>query len=48
MIGIAVAVNTVVKAGMTFGLGTTKAGWVVTAASTAAIVIGGTAFLTMS
>ena len=47
-IGIAVAVNTVVKAGMTFGLGTTKAGWVVTAASTAAIVMGGTAFLTMS
>ncbi|WP_262030299.1 MgtC/SapB family protein [Microvirga sp. Mcv34] len=43
-IGIAVAVNTVVKAGMTFSLGGTQAGWIVSAASIAAIVAGGAAF----
>ncbi|WP_114945445.1 MgtC/SapB family protein [Microvirga calopogonii] len=44
-IGTAVAVNTVVKAGMTFSLGTGKAGWIVSAASAAAIAAGGAAFM---
>jgi uncharacterized membrane protein (DUF4010 family) len=44
-IGIAVAVNTAVKAGMTFSLGTGKAGWIVSGASAAAIAAGGTAFM---
>ncbi|MBA1158393.1 MgtC/SapB family protein [Microvirga mediterraneensis] len=43
-IGIAVAVNTVVKAGMTFSLGTGQAGWIVSGASGAAIAAGGAAF----
>lgn len=43
-IAIAVAVNTVVKAGMTFSLAGPRAGWIVSAASTAAIVAGGAAF----
>ncbi|WP_414473553.1 MgtC/SapB family protein [Microvirga sp. M2] len=43
-IGIAVAVNTVVKAGMTLSLGTPKAGWIVSGTSLAAIVAGGAAF----
>ncbi|ANY79999.1 hypothetical protein BB934_18655 [Microvirga ossetica] len=43
-IGIAAAVNTVVKAGMTVSLGGMKAGWIVSAASAAAIAAGGTAF----
>ncbi len=43
-IGIAVAVNTAVKAGMAFSLGTRKAGWIVSAASAAAIAAGGGAF----
>lgn len=42
-IGSAVAVNTLVKAGMTFSLGTGKAGWIVTGASLAAIAAGGAA-----
>jgi uncharacterized membrane protein (DUF4010 family) len=42
-IGLAVATNTAVKAGMTFSLGTAKAGWLVAAASLAAIAAGGTA-----
>ncbi|QRM30755.1 MgtC/SapB family protein [Microvirga sp. VF16] len=44
-IAIAVAVNTAVKAGMTFSLGGTQAGWIVSAASAAAIVAGGAAFV---
>jgi uncharacterized membrane protein (DUF4010 family) len=44
-IGIAVAVNTAVKAAMAFSLGTPKAGWIVSAASAAAIAAGGAAFL---
>ncbi|MGO4571278.1 MgtC/SapB family protein [Microvirga sp. 2TAF3] len=40
-IGIAAAVNTIVKAGMTFAVGTRKAGWIVGAASAAAIATGG-------
>lgn len=43
-IGIAVAVNTLVKAGMTFSLGTQRAGWIVSGASLAAIAAGGAAF----
>ncbi|MGO4525732.1 MgtC/SapB family protein [Microvirga sp. 2MCAF35] len=43
-IGIAVSVNTVVKAGMTFSLGTGQAGWIVSAASITAIAAGGAAF----
>jgi uncharacterized membrane protein (DUF4010 family) len=43
-IGIAVAVNTLVKAGMTFSLGTQKAGWLVSGISLAAIAAGGAAF----
>ncbi|PVE21451.1 hypothetical protein DC522_26480 [Microvirga sp. KLBC 81] len=43
-IGIAVAVNTLVKAGMTFSLGTRKAGWIVSGTSLAAIAAGGVAF----
>jgi uncharacterized membrane protein (DUF4010 family) len=47
-IGIAVAVNTVVKAGMTFWLGTGKAGRIVAAASGGAIAAGSAAFLAFS
>ena len=36
--------NTVVKAGMTVSLGGAKAGWIVSAASAAAIAAGGAAF----
>ena len=43
-IAIAVAVNTVVKAGMTLSLGGAQAGWIVSAASAAAIAAGGVAF----
>jgi len=43
-IGIAAAVNTIVKAGMTVSLGGMKAGWIVSAASAAAIAAGGAAF----
>lgn len=41
---VAVAVNTLVKAGMSFAFGTHKAGWIVTAASVAAIGAGAAAF----
>lgn len=44
-IGIAVAVNTAVKAGMTFSLGGAQAGWIVSTASAAAIAAGGAAFM---
>jgi uncharacterized membrane protein (DUF4010 family) len=44
-IAIAVAVNTAVKASMTFSLGGTQAGWIVSAASAAAIAAGGAAFM---
>lgn len=47
-IGIAVAVNTAVKAGMTFSLGTGQAGWIVSGASAAAIAAGGAAFMFLS
>lgn len=47
-IGVAVAVNTAVKAGMAFGLGTAKAGWIVTGASAAAIAAGSVAFMALS
>jgi uncharacterized membrane protein (DUF4010 family) len=47
-IAIAVAVNTVIKAGMTFGLGTSKVGWIVAGASAAAIGAGTAAFLVFS
>ncbi len=47
-IGIAVAVNTVVKAGMTFSLGTAKAGWIVSGASAAAMAAGAAAFALFS
>ncbi|SCY66294.1 MgtC/SapB family protein [Microvirga guangxiensis] len=43
-IGIAAAVNTAVKAGMAFSLGTAKAGWIVTGTSVASILAGGAAF----
>lgn len=43
-IGVAISVNTLVKAGMTFSLGTSRAGWIVSAASAAAIAAGGSAF----
>ncbi|MXQ10293.1 MgtC/SapB family protein [Microvirga makkahensis] len=43
-IGTATAVNTLVKAGMTFSLGTKKAGWIVSGTSMAAIAAGGLAF----
>lgn len=43
-IGIAVAVNTLVKAGMTFSLGTSKAGWIVSGTSLVAVAAGGAAF----
>ncbi|WP_243371388.1 MgtC/SapB family protein [Microvirga solisilvae] len=43
-IAIAVAVNTVVKAGMTFSLGGTQAGLIVSGASAAAIAAGAVAF----
>lgn len=43
-IGIAVAVNTAIKAVMAFSLGTAKAGWIVSATSAVAIVAGGAAF----
>ncbi|KLK93780.1 membrane protein [Microvirga vignae] len=43
-IGIAVAVNTLVKAGMTFSLGAGKAGWIVSGASLAAIAAGSVTF----
>jgi uncharacterized membrane protein (DUF4010 family) len=43
-IGIAAAVNTAVKAGMTLSLGGAQAGWIVSAASAAAIAAGGVAF----
>ncbi|WP_230534151.1 MgtC/SapB family protein [Microvirga roseola] len=46
-IGAAAAVNTVVKAGMAFSLGTGKAGWIVSGASAAAIAAGGIAFVTL-
>ncbi|MBB3017958.1 uncharacterized membrane protein (DUF4010 family) [Microvirga lupini] len=44
-IGLAVAVNTAVKATMTFSLGTAKAGWIVSGASAAAIATGGAALV---
>ena len=44
-IGVAVAVNTAVKATMAFSLGTLKAGWIVSAAGAAAIAAGGAALL---
>lgn len=44
-IAIAVAVNTAVKAGMTFSLGTGKAGMIVSGASAAAVAAGTAAFL---
>ena len=47
-IGIAVAVNTAVKAAMAFGLGTPKTGWIVTGASTAAIAVGAATFAVVS
>jgi len=47
-ISIAVAVNTIVKAAMTFSLGAAKAGWIVSAASVAAIAAGGVAFAAFS
>jgi uncharacterized membrane protein (DUF4010 family) len=43
-IGIAAAVNTAVKAGMTLSLGGAQAGWIVSAARAAAIAAGGVAF----
>ena len=43
-IGIAAAVNTLVKAGMAFSLGTKQAGWIVSGTSGAAIAAGGAAF----
>ena len=43
-IGIASAVNTLVKAGMAFSLGTKQAGWIVSGTSGAAIAAGGAAF----
>jgi uncharacterized membrane protein (DUF4010 family) len=47
-IGIAVAVNTVVKAAMTFSLGTSRTGWIVSGASAAATAAGGAAFAFLS
>lgn len=44
-IAIAVAVNTAVKAGMTFSLGTGRAGMIVSGASAAAVAAGTAAFL---
>lgn len=44
-IGIAVAVNTAVKAAMAFSLGTAQAGWIVSGASAAALAAGGGAFM---
>ncbi|MBJ6127585.1 MgtC/SapB family protein [Microvirga splendida] len=44
-IGIAVAVNTAVKAAMAFSLGTVQAGWIVSGASAAALAAGGGAFV---
>lgn len=44
-IGIAVAANTAVKAGMAFSLGGAQAGWIVSAASATAIAAGGAAFM---
>jgi uncharacterized membrane protein (DUF4010 family) len=41
---VAVAVNTLVKAGMSFAFGTRRAGWIVAAASVAAIGAGAAAF----
>ena len=41
---VAVAVNTLVKAGMSFAFGTHRAGWIVAAASVAAIGAGAAAF----
>ncbi|HZW48413.1 MAG TPA: DUF4010 domain-containing protein, partial [Microvirga sp.] len=43
-IAIATAVNTLMKAGIAFSLGTGKAGWIVSGASLAAIAAGGAAF----
>ncbi|MBB4039214.1 uncharacterized membrane protein (DUF4010 family) [Microvirga flocculans] len=47
-IGTAAAVNTAVKAGMTFSLGTARAGWIVSLTSAAAVVAGGAAFAFLS
>jgi uncharacterized membrane protein (DUF4010 family) len=47
-IAIAVAVNTAVKAGLTFGLGTHKAGWIVSGASAAAIGTGTAALFVLA
>jgi uncharacterized membrane protein (DUF4010 family) len=44
-IGLAVAVNTAVKAAMAFSLGTQQAGWIVSGASAAAIAAGGAALV---
>lgn len=43
--GIAAGVNTIVKAGMTFAVGTRKAGWIVSAFSAGAIAAGAAAFV---
>nr|WP_281409332.1 MgtC/SapB family protein [Microvirga terricola] len=43
--GVAAGVNTIVKAGMTFAVGTRKAGWIVSAISAAAITAGAAAFV---
>jgi uncharacterized membrane protein (DUF4010 family) len=47
-IGIAAAVNTAVKAAMTLSLGNSKAGWIVSGASLAAITAGSLAFSLVS
>jgi uncharacterized membrane protein (DUF4010 family) len=44
-IGIAVAVNSIVKAVIAFSLGTAKTGWIVSSTSLAAIAAGGIAFV---
>lgn len=44
-LGVAVAVNTIAKAAMTFAFGAPKAGWIVAGASAAAIAAGAVAFL---
>lgn len=44
-IAVAVSVNTLAKAGMTFAFGTRKAGWIVTGASVAAIAAGAATFV---
>ena len=44
-LGVAVAVNTIAKAAMTFAFGAPKAGWIVAGASAVAIAAGWAAFL---